>query len=180
MMICEYLYNNLMAKKILLLSSSYEPITFINERKTISLLLREKAEPVSYWENEKLGLPKAEYLPSILRLNKWYSINRKPGSFSRKIVFSRDNWTCQFCNTRLGQHDVTIDHVVPKSKGGKTNWTNCVTACKPCNRKKGDKSLEKSGLKLLTQPKPPSVHHFGFFKSEKQEWHNDWHYYIKK
>jgi 5-methylcytosine-specific restriction endonuclease McrA len=180
MMICEYLYNNLMAKKILLLSSSYEPITFINERKTISLLLREKAEPVSYWENEKLGLPKAEYLPSILRLNKWYSINRKPGSFSRKIVFSRDNWTCQFCNTKLSQHDVTIDHVVPKSKGGKTNWTNCVTACKPCNRKKGDKSLEKSGLKLLSQPKPPSVHHFGFFKSEKQEWHNDWHYYIKK
>lgn len=179
MLIREYL-NNIMAKKILLLSSSYEPITFINERKTISLLLRERAEPVSYWEGEKLGLPKFEYLPSVLRLTKWYSISRKPGSFSRKIVFSRDNWTCQFCNTKLSQHDATIDHVVPKSKGGQTNWINCVTACKPCNRKKGDKSLEKSGLKLLTQPKPPSVHHFGFVKNDRNEWHHDWKYYIKQ
>lgn len=179
MMMREYLVNK-MAKKILLLSSSYEPITFISERKTISLLLREKAEPISYWDDEKLGLPKFEYLPSVVRLNKWYSTARKPGSFSRKIVFSRDNWTCQFCNVKLGQHDVTIDHIVPKSKGGATNWTNCVTACKNCNRKKGDKPLEKCGLRLLTQPKPPSVYHFGLFRAEKNEWHNDWQYYIKK
>jgi 5-methylcytosine-specific restriction endonuclease McrA len=179
MLMREYL-NNIMAKKILLLSSSYEPITFINERKTISLLLREKAEPVSYWDNEKLGLPKFEYLPSVLRLNKWYSISRKPGTFSRKIVFSRDNWTCQFCNIKLGQHDATIDHIIPKSKGGPTSWANCVTACKSCNRKKGDKPLEKCGLKLNSIPKPPSVHHFGMVKDDKNEWHHDWQYYIKQ
>lgn len=179
-MIHRYLSNNMVKKKILLLNSSYEPITFINERKTISLLLREKAEPISFWEDEKLGLPKSEYLPSVVRLNKWYSISRNPGIFSRKIVFSRDNWTCQFCNLRLEQNDVTIDHIIPKSKGGPSNWINCVTACKTCNAKKGNKSLEKCGLKLKCLPKPPRAYHFGIVKNDKNEWHQDWEHYIKQ
>jgi 5-methylcytosine-specific restriction endonuclease McrA len=71
-------------------------------------------------------------------------------------VFYRDNYSCQYCNTRLALPELTFDHVVPVSQGGPTNWDNVVTCCKKCNSKKGAKSLKEANMKLLKKPKRPS------------------------
>lgn len=173
-----YIFDRGMSKKVLLLNSSYEPITFINDRKAISLLFREKAEALSYWKDYHLGMPNHRNLPSVMRLVNWYKKVFKTVKFSRKVVFCRDNWSCQFCGVKLLLKDATIDHIIPKSKGGKTDWYNCVTACRICNRKKSNKLLEKTTMKLLSTPKPPNAHHFSFIRRSLDEWHEEWSNYI--
>lgn len=82
--------------------------------------------------------------------------NRKP-KFSRSNLYARDKNTCQFCGVKLPSSELTMDHVVPKSKGGKVTWTNIVLACAPCNLQKGNKSLKESGMKLVRMPFEPKA-----------------------
>ena len=76
-------------------------------------------------------------------------------SGSRKSVFKRDNHICQYCQKSFGEKELTLDHVLPKSRGGKKSWTNIVSACKKCNQKKGDKTPAEAGMKLFKVPKKP-------------------------
>lgn len=95
-------------------------------------------------------------LPAVMRLKQYIrpylSLSVR---LSRQNIFLRDNHICQYCYTKFSEKKLTIDHVIPLSKGGRHEWTNVVTACSSCNNKKGDKSLEKSGMRLLAQPEKP-------------------------
>lgn len=140
--------------RVLVLNSTFEPLHFCNVRRAIVMLMKGKAEKVE--SNGKL-LHSATFvfqLPTVIRLIRYIRIPSFGGVvFSKKNVFRRDNFSCQYC----GHHgtDLTIDHVVPKSRGGITNWTNVVVACKRCNLKKGNRTVTEAKLTLLRRPYKP-------------------------
>jgi len=126
---------------ILVLNASYEPINFTNWKRAVVLILKEKAQVLS---------------GRVIRLLEYITIpfNRismiKP---SRQMVYKRDDHTCQYCGS---VKKLTIDHVIPKSKGGGDTWENMVVACSSCNTKKGDRFLEYTGMKLAKTPRSPA------------------------
>lgn len=95
-------------------------------------------------------------VPEVIVLTNYCDTPGKYLAFSRRNIFRRDKQTCQFCGARPGSHELTIDHVTPKSRGGKSTWVNCVLACVACNRKKADKMPHEVGLKLRKQPVRPT------------------------
>jgi hypothetical protein len=126
---------------ILVLNSSFEPIHFVNWKRAVILLFKEKAKLIS---------------KRIIRLINYVKIPFvKVGDIcpSRSMVYKRDNYECQYCGIK---QKLTIDHVVPRSKGGKDTWQNLVACCEPCNLKKGNKLLRETDMKLKSIPKAPS------------------------
>lgn len=158
----------------LLLSHSYEPISFISERKVIKMLCLHKIEILSTW-NEDFNF-KLKY-PAVVRLvykNRWMP---KMAKFNRKSILKRDYFTCQYCGYAGTPNQLSVDHIVPRALGGSNSFTNCVTSCHPCNSKKGSKTLEQSGMKLLKAPEPPKRFIVHEYKS-LQTIHPDWKFYL--
>lgn len=93
--------------------------------------------------------------PSVVRLLKKVKAKKNAAKFSRINMAVRDAFTCQYCGTQLPLYKLNYDHVIPKAKGGRTNWENIVMSCYPCNNRKRDSTLEQSGMKLLKQPQKP-------------------------
>jgi 5-methylcytosine-specific restriction endonuclease McrA len=117
--------------------------------------------------NKKIKIPK------VIILSKFDRVPKKRPRFSQKNIWIRDNFTCQYTGKRLRPGEGNIDHVVPKSKGGPTNWDNCVLACKDINAKKADATPEEAGLRLLKKPEPPKelpVFHYITNKHNIKEW----------
>jgi len=173
-------------KRSLLLNSNGEPLQFISEVRAIKLMLSGRADPQSglsgapsYWDDEYKSCSYSFKLPAVLRLKRYISrkIDRNPPRFQKRVLFNRDSWCCQYCGINLSYSAITIDHVVPVCKGGPTTWFNCVAACKPCNRKKGGKTLEESGLHLSKRPIEPSALHFWDI-SKSSVWHDDWTMFV--
>ena len=147
-------------RKVLLLSRAYLPMRVISWQRAITLWVLDKVEvlepdPDSFLHSTRLRMP----LPTVVRLvedrhaRAFYSGAR----LSRLSVYTRDDYTCQYCgNSYVGdRRRLTIDHVVPRSRGGDTSWENVVTACQDCNRKKGGKTPREAGMQLRQRPKRP-------------------------
>jgi 5-methylcytosine-specific restriction endonuclease McrA len=130
------------AEKILVLNFDFTPLNIVLGRRAIVLLLKEKAQRVS---SRVIRLMKYIYTP-ISRAAK-----EKP---TKAAIYRRDNNTCQYCGSTRG---LTIDHVIPRSRGGKDTWENLVVACSVCNTFKGDRLLENTSMKLTRKPRPPLV-----------------------
>ncbi|MCL4394484.1 MAG: HNH endonuclease [Chloroflexi bacterium] len=146
----------LASKAVLVLNATYEPLNIVPVQRAIVLLLKEKAEIV---EAAKTKL-RAEHLaiawPLVIRLVVFVPVPRRlPLPLSRRTVMARDLYTCQYCGSQPGKHELTIDHVIPRSRGGTTTWENVVTACAPCNRRKGDRLPEEARMILLAKPARP-------------------------
>jgi 5-methylcytosine-specific restriction endonuclease McrA len=125
---------------ILVLNSSYEPINITNWKRAVVLLLKEKAQVLS---NRVIRLLNYVKLP-LSRI-----VSCKP---SRAMIYKRDNNTCQYCGAKTR---LTIDHVIPRCRGGQDTWENLVVACSTCNTKKGNTLLEQTGMKLARKPMAP-------------------------
>lgn len=97
-------------------------------------------------------------------------------TFSRKLILCRDNYTCCYCKKKCTNKTLTIDHIIPKSKGGINSFTNCITACLECNRKKANKTLDQLGLKLQVNPEVPTK--YLSYLPSNIEWHNDWLFFV--
>jgi 5-methylcytosine-specific restriction endonuclease McrA len=146
---------------VLVLNHSFEPLQFTNARRAISLLLSGKAEPVEASPRVIRSPSVALALPAVIRLAVYI---RKPFldrvAFNKKNILRRDGYTCQYCSRR--GEKLTVDHVVPRSRGGQTTWTNVVAACLRCNLLKGNRMLEEVRLRLIREPVHPqflfSVH----------------------
>lgn len=140
--------------RVLVLNASFEPINVCTVRRAIVLILKEKAEVIDEHELEVHAERLSMTRPSVIRLRAYVRIPYQ--SFRRKItrraVFARDGWECQYCGRR---GSLTMDHVIPRSKGGDTSWENVVACCAGCNRRKGDRSVSQSGMKLRTRPRAP-------------------------
>ena len=142
-----------------MLNATFEPINVCTVRRAAVLLLKEKAELIEHasWElrSESMSLPR----PMVIRLVSYVRVPRDTHrrKITRRAVFARDRWTCQYCGARS---NLTVDHVVPRSKGGASSWENIVASCAPCNRRKGDSSLSHAGMSLRRAPRSPSPHVF--------------------
>ncbi len=156
---------------VLVLNGSYEPLHFTNARRAITLLLSGKAESVEPSPRVVRSPSLTLCLPSVIRLAFYI---RKPFldrvAFNKKNILRRDGHICQYCGRR-GER-LTVDHVVPRSRGGETGWTNVVAACLRCNLKKGNRTLEEAEMTLIRPPAHPrflfSIHllrhpHASFF-----------------
>ncbi len=146
---------------ILILNYNYEPLNVCNLRRAMVMILGGRAEILENGRGMVHSVGRAWPIPSVIRLN--YLIRRPLPRvrLCRKEVFRRDNYTCQYCGRNSGER-MTIDHVIPKSLGGRTVWENVVSACRTCNLKKGNKTLEEARMCLLRRPaKPVSVYYLG-------------------
>ncbi|NDD93421.1 HNH endonuclease [bacterium] len=170
-------------KRALLLNSDWSPLNFISDVRALSLLFRGRAEVISVsekpsiWDETFRAQTACFDVPATIRLIERVSRKHTTPRFRRKILFNRDNWQCQYCSARLDWKTVTIDHVHPRCKGGRTSWKNCVTSCKDCNLKKGPKTLLESGMKLRKSPSEPHVNHF-WETQQSNNWHPDWDYFF--
>lgn len=171
-------------KRALLLNADYTPLHFISDMDAITLFYKGRAEVIigasgvpSEWD-EAFNSPSTTIkIPATMRLLKRINKKWKQPRFRKKVLFNRDGWMCQYCKTKLKWDSVTIDHVWPSSRGGQTNWTNCVASCKPCNRRKADRTPEEAGMKLQQKPvTPTSLHFWDAMKSDV--WHEDWQMFL--
>jgi 5-methylcytosine-specific restriction endonuclease McrA len=145
-----------MTSSVLVLNATYEPLSVVSVKRAVILLLKEKAEIIeaaqSYIRSERKALP----VPLVIRLVYYVRIpHRLSLPVSRRSVLARDYYTCQYCGAQPGRKDLTIDHVIPRSRGGKTMWENLVTACQACNSRKGDRTPEEANMRLPARPKRP-------------------------
>jgi 5-methylcytosine-specific restriction endonuclease McrA len=145
--------------KVLLLGPDYVPVEVVHWTKAIELLMTGKAEIVEEYDGIPIRSERLSFnLPSILRLIKSYT-RRKHVKFSRANIFYRDNYRCLYCGVKKGSDELTFDHVVPKCRrtdDSHKSWTNIVTACIPCNRKKAGRTPQEAGMRLLKEPVKPS------------------------
>lgn len=176
-----------MSKRALLLNADWKPLHFIDEEETIYLLYLKKAEMVvvnmetgepSAWP-EGHGLVGGGTFPAgaTIRLFEQVKKSWKPPRFRKRVLFSRDNWQCQYCGVDVSPSTATVEHIIPSSQGGATSWLNCTTACSPCNRKKKNRTPEEAGMKLRNQPQNPSALHFWDMRKGR-DWHPDWSYFL--
>ena len=143
--------------RTLVLNAGYEPLQLVGWQRAMCLILSEKAEVVSDY-GDVVRTVTAEYeLPSVIRLKRYVCAVKRFGIVrcTRKNILIRDRHHCQYCGVHCKSSNVTIDHILPRSLGGKTVWSNVVAACHSCNRKKGDRLLHRSGFALKTKPKSP-------------------------
>ena len=148
-----------MANSILVLNADYTPINFISWQKAMALVVKGKVEVLKYADELVNSFKRGFKMPLVIRLIKLVRlVYKKEIPFSKRGVFIRDDYTCQYCGKKV--HKPTLDHVIPQSKGGKSTWENGVTACQECNAKKADKSLKEAGLFLKSRPVQPTVQEF--------------------
>ena len=145
------------SSRSLLLNASYEPMKIIGWQKALILWFQGKAEILEYHSFFARSASASFQLPSVMRL-KSYVRPKNFGEvrFCRENIYIRDGYTCQYCGERHGGKELTLDHVIPVSKKGPTNWTNVVTACRPCNQKKGGRTPLTAGMPLLSMPCTPA------------------------
>ena len=143
-------------RTVLVLNATYEPINLTDWKRAVVLLMKEKAQLLS---NTVIRLVNYIKLPYSLMMN------HKP---SRSMIYKRDGNKCQYCGSTK---ELSIDHVHPRSKGGRDTWENLVTACTKCNIKKGNKLLEESGMVLVRKPRAPlNKIELSLNKSKNSEW----------
>ena len=147
------------AGRVLVLNATYEPINVCTVRRATVLLLKQKAEVIEHasWtlRSEHTQMPK----PMVIRLVTYVKVPRDVHrrKITRRAVFAPDGWTCQYCGARA---NLTVDHVIPRSKGGSSEWDNIVASCAPCNRRKGDMLPAQANMVPRHEPRAPSPHVF--------------------
>jgi 5-methylcytosine-specific restriction endonuclease McrA len=142
------------SSRVLVLNSSYEPLNVCTVRRAVVLLLKEKAELLETGtrelRSESMTLPH----PVVIRLVTYVRVSRdnRRRRITRRAVFARDSWTCQYCGRTS---HLTVDHVMPRSRGGTSVWENIVTSCAPCNRRKGDRMPTEVQMHPRRKPRAP-------------------------
>lgn len=142
-------------KPALLLNATYEPLAVVSWKKAITMVLVGKAQPIEHHDRHVRSASDSWLLPSVLRLFRRVKIPKRHIAFTRRNVYKRDNFECQYCGEKFPPADLTFDHVFPQSRGGETDWENIVTACQPCNRIKGDRTPREADMPLESEPKEP-------------------------
>jgi 5-methylcytosine-specific restriction endonuclease McrA len=140
---------------VLVLNASYEPLNVCTVRRAHVLVYKGKAEVVERLDKPLRSSTGSFIWPHVIRLLHYVRVPRAiQRKISRRALFARDGWRCVYCGTTNGR--LTLDHVVPRSKGGESIWENVVTACAPCNLRKGDRTLEQAGMVLHSSPRAPT------------------------
>lgn len=143
-------------KSALLLNASYEPLKIISWKRALTLFFTGKVEVIDEYDLNIRSVSLVVKAPAVVRLLQYVKIGRKAPPLCRVNILARDNFECQYCGRDLSSKEATLDHVLPKSRGGRTTWTNIVCCCTSCNRKKGRYTPEEAGMPLKIQPVKPN------------------------
>lgn len=181
-------------ERSLVLNRHWAPIATVPIRTALVMLCRGTVQavcPQSYelfeiqgWINRSREVPRADrvvqtpklalHQPEIVLLRAFGGIPRRQLAFTRKNLYRRDDYTCQYCLQRKPSGQLTIDHVIPRSRGGQSSWENCVLACVGCNTRKANKSLREAGFKLPQNPRRPTWNPLEEVQGERvpEAWHS--------
>ena len=143
---------------VLVLNASYEPINVCAARRALVLVLKGLA---SAEELSLCDIHSARHtlkMPSVIRLLEYRRIPHQTRALSRKNILMRDRYTCQYCHRTFNSTELTLDHVIPRSRAGDSSWENLVACCNACNNRKGSRTPEEAGMKLARAPRPFSLH----------------------
>lgn len=146
---------------VLKLNSAYMPIEIINWQDAMILYFNEKAQILEVYKDVRIRSSSDTFdFPAVIRMLHFVKPNKqfkvfKP--FTRKNIWIRDGKSCMYCGKPISLHEMTFDHVIPQSLGGRTTWNNIVSSCKKCNNKKGSKKLHETDLQLIRQPFAPVI-----------------------
>lgn len=138
-------------EKVLLLNATYEPLNVCTWQRALKLIVKGKAEEV---EHNGCLINQTISAPTVIRLRYYVVVPYKELPFNKKNIYHRDEHTCQYCGKKTS--DLTIDHVIPRSRGGKNTWENVAAACSKCNNKKANKTPQETGMKLSKKPCRPT------------------------
>ncbi len=138
---------------VLVLNQNYEPLNICKVRRAVLLLIRGKAEVIENGRGDIHSVTNVFDVPSVIRLVHFVRRPRRQRKLTKHQVFQRDRYICQYCGQE--SRDLTLDHVMPKRRGGEHRWENVVSACIPCNRKKAGRTPDEARMPLLSQPKIP-------------------------
>jgi 5-methylcytosine-specific restriction endonuclease McrA len=140
--------------RVLVLNQDFSPLMVCSIERAFILVYLNKSEMVRSANGHKLrSVTRSFPMPSVIRLNRYVNAPYKGVNLTRQNIFKRDNFECQYCGTK---RDLTLDHVMPSSRGGPHSWLNLVSACKRCNAKKGDYTPDEAGMSLKYKPYKPS------------------------
>lgn len=144
--------------RVLVLNASYEPVNVCTERRAVVMVFKGVARVEEHNGHFLHSARMTLRAPSVIRLTEYIHIPFKNRSLSRKNIILRDDSTCQYCGVHASASELTLDHVVPRSRGGGSSWDNLVACCKRCNHRKGSRTPEEAGMKLLRRPRAFSLH----------------------
>lgn len=151
---------------VLLLNASYEPLSIIPQRRALSLLMRGRVDAVTEEAVTIQSSSDTLRIPTVIRLRRYINVPRRGAQWSRRAVLQRDGYRCIYCGVQAGElqkgqalarQDFTVDHIIPRSRGGRNTWGNTACACPVCNHRKGDRTPHEAGMPLRWEPKTPRV-----------------------
>ena len=145
-------------RPVLVLNASYEPINICAARRALVLILKGVASAEEETGADVHSPRHRVRIPSVIRLLEYRRIPHQSRALSRKNILLRDRNTSQYCATVLPSSELTLDHVVPRSRGGSSTWENLVACCHPCNRRKGNQFPGEAGMKLMREPRAFNLH----------------------
>lgn len=159
--------------KVLVLNASYEPLNICNWKRAFLLIFKGKAEQLEH--NGKVIYSNFK-IPTVIRLRKYIKVPYKQIPLTRKNLMHRDHFTCQYCSTKTSS--LTIDHILPTSRGGTDSWDNVVACCQDCNVRKGNKTPKEANMPLSRPPRIP--HGYLYFEATRLATSKfpDWQKYI--
>jgi 5-methylcytosine-specific restriction endonuclease McrA len=145
-------------RPVLVLNASYEPINVCAARRALVLVLKGVASTEEHSAGHLRSARREVPVPSVIRLLEYRRMPHQTRALSRKNILMRDRYTCQYCLKTLNSGELTLDHVIPRSRRGESTWENLVACCHPCNNRKGSRTPEEVGFTLARIPKPFSLH----------------------
>ena len=161
--------------QVLVLNASYEPLNITSWKRATVLMLKGKAEPLEH--NPEIKIRSNMNLPSVIRLKYFVKVPYKEITLNRKNIFQRDNNQCQYCG--YSGKNLSVDHILPRSRGGLDSWENVTTACLRCNVSKGNKTPEEAGMSLERKShRPPGNLSYEANRQLNKGKHIEWRKYI--
>ena len=157
----------------LILNASYLPLGVCNSKRAICLYFLDKVDILMNYDHHIHSPSMQMKVPSVVKLKKYVSFNSLDVVLNRKNLLLRDHSSCQYCGAKS---NLTIDHIIPKQKGGKDSWENLIIACSPCNSRKGSRTLLEANMKLMKVPKKPN--RFMYFNQYINQENEGWKEYL--
>lgn len=145
-----------MSQQTLVLNASYEVMKIVNWKRAVTWFFLDKVDIIEEYDNHILTPSIMMKIPAVVKYRKLIKPKYRSLKFSRTNIYARDNFTCQYCTRKLTQAKLTLDHIIPKSRGGPSSWTNCVACCIDCNVKKADRTPKEAGIRLIHEPRQPT------------------------
>jgi 5-methylcytosine-specific restriction endonuclease McrA len=151
-------HHPVMQLPVLVLNATYEPVHVTRVRRALVLMFKGVAQAEEINSAEIHSTSRTLPAPSVIRLLSYRHIPQQTRALSRKNILLRDRYICQFCGRKFPAAELTLDHVFPRSRGGRSSWENLVACCYRCNNRKGDRTPEEAGLRLVRKPRPFTLH----------------------